>query len=252
MLLDHTCGAAKSTAALDQVLAVLLDAVDAAVLHRVLGLLLERAASVRQTAVLRAAIMELLAEDAFVERPAAAQLSTAPPSLAAKRAEAPSPTNTRWAELRPRMRALIECGVTEQEIADGIGIARSTLRRLLSRVKREPGQALIARTTAWLEAREKATSAAAPGEETDRLSPEQRDRLAFFLQHDAEGVRRAAGISRDVIDQAVAGEVPIDRAVIARLKEYLTAGCADGVFGRDHPNDQRLTCPCPSEALVRS
>jgi hypothetical protein len=190
--------------------------------------LLAAASLERHKAVLRTAIEQLLDDPAFaVKHPATAQRQPVPDRRprhsAAQRTRAAPSSGSRRAELRPRMRAPAQRGTTEQEIADGNRIALSTLRRLLSRVKREPTQALIARTTAWLDARERAASQAAPGEETDRLSPEQRDRLAFFLQHDAEGVRRAASVSRDVIDQTASGGL-LDRAVIARLSEYLTAG----------------------------
>jgi hypothetical protein len=82
------CTAAMSSpAALHQVLAVRLEAANTAVLHRVLGLLLEATAPARQTTVLRAAIAQLVAEDAVIERPAAAQRQPAP-SRRAKRAAA--------------------------------------------------------------------------------------------------------------------------------------------------------------------
>jgi hypothetical protein len=226
--------AMSSAAALHEVLAVLLKAVDAAVLHRVLGLLLERAEPVRQTAVLRAAITQLLAEDAFVERPAAAKRQPVPPRLAAQRAEAPSPTNTRWAELRPRTRALIESGVTEQEIADGLGIAPSTLRRLLTRVRREPSEAVIARATAWLAAREAVDARPDSRERThleqpDRLSVDQRERLNFLAERDPIGTRREAGLTRSQLEQAVAGEA-LDPAVVVQLTGFLTGdqGAASG------------------------
>src|SRR5215472_7448727 len=139
------CAAAMSAPpALRPALAVLIEAVDAAVLHKVLGLLLERAEPVRQAEVLRAAVLELLDASAAmrqpgvqpqpaVKRPAAAQRRPASPRRVVKRAEGSSLDGPHWSDLRPRIRKHIAHGVSDEEIAAGLHIAVSTLRRVLTR-----------------------------------------------------------------------------------------------------------------------
>jgi transcriptional regulator with XRE-family HTH domain len=214
----------SSPAALHQVLAVLIEAADAAVLHRVLAVLLEQMEPMRQTAVLRAVIVELLNTSAepsqpAVKRPAAAQRQSASSRGAAQRAEAPSPANSQWAELRPRLRACMARGVSEQELAAALGIAPSTLHRALTGVRRGPSAAVMARATAWLAAQD---SQRTPGNESpDRLSTEQRERLAFLAQHDQSEIRREAHVTRAQLEQAVAGEA-LDPAVVLRLVDLLS------------------------------
>jgi hypothetical protein len=202
--------------ALHQAFAVLLEAADASVLRQVLGLLLERAEPVRQAAVLRAAIVDLLDAPAG-PRPAAVKRQASPNRPAAR-----SLTHTRWAELRPRLRAQLAGGVPEQEIAAALGIATTTLHRLMTRARRGASAAVIARATAWLAAHETDVS---PGTtenaSADRLSTEQRERLAFLAQHDQSEIRREAHVTRAQLEQAVAGEA-LDPAVVLRLSDLLS------------------------------
>lgn len=217
----------SSPAVLREVLGVLLETADATALHQVLERLLAAARPEQHKTVLRAAIAQLLEDD-----PAGpVQPSAAAPRkpVSSKRSQASRlPTRmapsggARWTDLRPRLRALVKGGVTEQEIADGIGIALSTLRRLLTKVKKAPSPGIIARTAAWLVAHEPSGAGDAapvvPG--ADHLPVSERDKLSMWATHDREGLRRDAHISRDELERAIAGE-PLDPAIIMRLNEVL-------------------------------
>src|SRR5262249_9800048 len=133
--------AMPASSPLHQVLAVLIEAADVGVLHQVLGLLLQEAEPVRQAEVLRAAIGQLLGRvppASQAERPATAQRATAPPR-SAKQAEGSSRRdNDPWEEPRIRLRAAIERGIPETEIAASLGLAPASLHRHLSRVRKPP------------------------------------------------------------------------------------------------------------------
>jgi hypothetical protein len=193
--------------ALSQVLAVLLEAADAVVLRRVLGLLLE----VSQAAMLRKVINQLLDAPAT---PPAARVAP-PPSRVVRGTAAPPPVNPRWAELRPRLRACLARGVSEPKLAAACGIAPSTLHRALTGVRRGPSAAIIARATAWLAAH------AAGNESADRLSVEQRERLAFLAAHESPEIRREVHVTRAQLEQAVAGEI-LEPEILGRLTVLLS------------------------------
>jgi hypothetical protein len=65
--------------------------------------------------------------------PVATTRPSAPPRRAAKHAEAPPPDGQQWDALRQRLRALLAHGVSEGEIAAGLALAPSTIRRHIER-----------------------------------------------------------------------------------------------------------------------
>jgi hypothetical protein len=199
---------------LRQVLELLLDAAPAERQQQAFALLLAGVAPERQQKVLRAAIAELLAE------------VCAPPRVPARRSRPAASPDSRWTELRPRLRALLAQGHSPQTVADGIGIAPSTLRRLLSKVQREPSPALIARATAFLANPAADSSTTLPA---DRLSQEQAAKLAFLAQHD-RGICRDTHITRAQLEAAVAGE-RLDPAIVTRLTGLLAGGETTGSEG---------------------
>jgi hypothetical protein len=140
-----------------------------------------------------------------------------------------------WCEIRPHLYALAGQGaVVRHEVAEALGIAETTLTRLLASTSVGPGKAVVARAEAWLKARaagqaapvadiaEASTRHAVPksnGVQPVQLSPEQCDHLALHMQHDLAGLR-STGIARDVIEQAVAGQ-PIEHRVVRQLARFL-------------------------------
>jgi len=97
--------------------------------------------------------------------------------------------------------------------APALGISATSLRRVLSG-QRLPGAVVVANTAAWLKRNPESDSA--------RLTLEQRDLLTITRQHDLPRLRRAARVTEEQLDQAIAGEA-LDPAVIARLAGFLTA-----------------------------
>jgi hypothetical protein len=105
-------------------------------------------------------------------------------------------------------------------MADGLGIAPSTLHRILTGVRRGPSPRIVAQAAAWLSAHEADDiSRGNASEQAARLSTEQRERLAFLAQHQPE-IRRDAHVSRAELEAAIAGEA-LEPAVIVRLSGLL-------------------------------
>lgn len=143
----------------------------------------------------------------------------------------------RWAELRPRLRELIDRQRDGKlEVAAALAIQPSTLGRVLGGSSEGPGRQVIERAEAFLASREAKASddarvsgpggnGAAPPKPSGNGAPpaagplniEQRERLAAYLALESGDVLRQAGVSREAAERAVAGGAGLDPKVVARL-----------------------------------
>jgi hypothetical protein len=218
---------------LRQAFEILLAAASLEQRQQVFALLVATASPGRQQEVLGAAIMRLIAEEPAAssegETPFSCNglptsgnnLPASPAAKPARRAGRQRPFGrrfepadpARWAELRPQLQARLRTTDEMRAAAPAIGLNRSSLRRVILG-QRPPGAAVVERAEAWLAAQVSREA------DPDRLSVEQRDRLAFVLQHDPSATRRGAKVSAAELDQAIAGEA-LDSATVARLCAFL-------------------------------
>ena len=193
-------------------------------LHQAFDILLAAASPERQREILRAAITALIAEE-LTPSPGEAGIPVSPP------AAEPAPRTAhhnirhryagrfkpvdpaRWAELRPQLQARLRTPDDLRATAPALGIGATSLRRVLQG-QRRPGAGVVAKAAEWL---------ARQAQPPDRLSIEQRERLAFLAEHEPAEIRREAHVTRTELEQAIAGEV-VGAEIVARLRDYLTAG----------------------------
>jgi hypothetical protein len=154
-----------------------------------------------------------------------------------------------WEDTRRRLHALYRTASREERvaIAGELGLAPATLRNAVS--TGTPGPAIQTRIAEWLAARQEpkengsATASSsdddnllydatnspgagrsgseAPNGDAQRLSPGQRDRLAFILERAPDAIRRgAAGVSFDAAQLAAEG-VALEPHVLNRLVAFL-------------------------------
>jgi hypothetical protein len=145
-----------------------------------------------------------------------------------------------WAPLRARVLAeLAARGMSRRELGAAVKIAHGTLKPVLLPHGRAPGAANIAKLRRWL-ARQKADEPRAPPAESAACVPEggsnglkrdgplppykltaaQRERLAGYRELDERTVRKAAGVTAEVVDEAVAGK-SLAPEIIGRLVGFL-------------------------------
>jgi hypothetical protein len=168
----------------------------------------------------------------------------ATPPLRLHNGPIPTRDRDRWDALRRRLRELVNRDRKGRiEVALHLGVAVTTLARLLGPNSDGPGIAVIERAEAWLSAAKGVASidtlplasngaASAHAEPTagndasplpqHRLSVAQRERLAAFASLDPMELRRKAGVTPEVVDQAVAGQ-DLATEIIERLAAFLEA-----------------------------
>jgi hypothetical protein len=191
------------------------------------------AAPDRRDLALRAGIAALIGPEA--RRGTAAFVPAPTPS-----SSSPSAPSTRWEGLRIRLRELAGNDPGQREaVARSIGVSATTFSKLLAPGSSGPGQAVIGRAEAWLDAQSvgltndetatKSTGRAAdsrpapkPNGRSDphKLTEQQREALALLLDLDGRAIRKA-GVTAELAQRAAAGQaVPIE--AIDKLTAFLT------------------------------
>jgi hypothetical protein len=153
----------------------------------------------------------------------------------------PGPVNAsagRWDQLRPQLRAAAAGPVGLRQVAQALGLAESTLSRMLTPHHTGPGTAILAKAEAWLTSRDSPTRAsdavsrpvsgngAAPRDPprrsgpNNKLSRAEREQLAGYLALDPAGVRQGAGVTAELAEKAVAGQ-DLAPEIVARLGAYV-------------------------------
>jgi hypothetical protein len=200
--------------------------------QQIFALLLTAAAPEQQRQILGAGIAALIAEPPAAAEAGVSPPPPAPPAAVTEPARPPRRRHAgrflpadpaRWAELRPQLQARLRTTEEMRAAAPALGLDRSSLRRVVLG-QRPPGAAVVRKAEIWLAAQGAAAvsrEAEAEAEaDPERLSIEQRDRLAFVLQHDPAATRRSARVSAAELDQAIAGEA-LDPATVTRLCAFL-------------------------------
>jgi hypothetical protein len=145
----------------------------------------------------------------------------------------------RWEGLRPRLREVASEGPgARREVAEALGLAETTLSRMLTPHHTGPGVDVLAKAEAWLATRSTSATAPAGGDHPDschpsppfgngaaasrsrnKLSRTEREALAGHLELDPAGVRRWAGVTRELAEKAIVGQdLPVEAA--ARFAAY--------------------------------
>jgi hypothetical protein len=154
-----------------------------------------------------------------------------------------------WLPVRDKIRTeLVVRGLNRRELAAELKLAPSTVEAALLPRCRVPNKANGARFRKWLEhrpvavapstsAQEDRGAASQPnGEATEtstklpayRLTTEQRERLAGYRELDERAMRKAAGVTLETVDAAIAGGRDLAPAIVAKLALFLEQQAAGG------------------------
>jgi hypothetical protein len=118
-------------------------------------------------------------------------------------------------------------------LAGELGISLSGLKAGLAPRCRIPGEAHRAKLAAWLDREAKSNGASEPapgasGLSANRLSVVQREKLAGYRELDERAMRKAAGVTLEMVDAAIAGGRDLAPEIIAKLAGFLEQQPAGG------------------------
>jgi hypothetical protein len=202
----------------------------------------------RLATVLRHAVLSLLEEETVLEACPVLRHGEVPKHSGSvltslrRRRHASQPGLEAWIPLRDRVLAeLASSGTSRRELASQLGISLSTLKSVLLPHCRAPGAANLAKLRRWLESRPPAApqgksaepktngvgtaeSEASPGVTAlpaHRLTVSQREKLAGYRELDERAMRKAAGVTLEMVDAAIAGGRDLAPEIVGRLVGFL-------------------------------